>query len=110
MVALFFLFMIYGIRITYFTDYYILFGKATGGGAYKYADLFKERLGVSLEKEDEMDCLVAGANFLLKVSISKLAISLLRMHPTMLFHIVYGSYNRSFGIYCATKVLLIIIS
>uniref|UniRef100_A0A0E0EU71 Pantothenate kinase 2 n=1 Tax=Oryza meridionalis TaxID=40149 RepID=A0A0E0EU71_9ORYZ len=37
-----------------------------GGGAFKYADLFKERLGVSLEKEDEMDCLVAGANFLLK--------------------------------------------
>ncbi|PAN13524.1 hypothetical protein GQ55_2G333900 [Panicum hallii var. hallii] len=40
--------------------------KATGGGAYKYADIFKERLGVSLEKEDEMDCLVSGANFLLK--------------------------------------------
>ncbi|XP_048329078.1 pantothenate kinase 2 isoform X1 [Ziziphus jujuba] len=40
--------------------------KATGGGAYKFADLFKERLGVSLDKEDEMDCLVAGANFLLK--------------------------------------------
>ncbi|PKA49311.1 Pantothenate kinase 2 [Apostasia shenzhenica] len=40
--------------------------KATGGGAYKYADVFKERLGVSLDKEDEMDCLVAGANFLLK--------------------------------------------
>ncbi|XP_057738408.1 pantothenate kinase 2-like [Arachis stenosperma] len=40
--------------------------KATGGGAYKYTDLFKERLGVSLDKEDEMDCLVAGANFLLK--------------------------------------------
>ncbi|KAH9720233.1 Pantothenate kinase 2 [Citrus sinensis] len=37
-----------------------------GGGAYKFADLFKERLGVSLDKEDEMDCLVAGANFLLK--------------------------------------------
>jgi hypothetical protein len=45
----------------------IFSGKATGGGAYKYADLFKERLGVSLEKEDEMDCLVAGSNFLLKV-------------------------------------------
>ncbi|CAI9112702.1 OLC1v1013181C1 [Oldenlandia corymbosa var. corymbosa] len=40
--------------------------KATGGGAYKYADLFKERLGVSIEKEDEMSCLVSGANFLLK--------------------------------------------
>ncbi|XVF54108.1 hypothetical protein PTKIN_Ptkin05aG0154300 [Pterospermum kingtungense] len=41
--------------------------KATGGGAYKFADLFKERLEVSIEKEDEIDCLVAGAKFLLKV-------------------------------------------
>lgn len=41
--------------------------KATGGGAYKFADLFKERLGISIEKEDEMNCLVSGANFLLKV-------------------------------------------
>ncbi|KAL6493540.1 Pantothenate kinase 2, mitochondrial [Orobanche gracilis] len=40
--------------------------KATGGGAYKFADLFKEKLGISIEKEDEMNCLVAGANFLLK--------------------------------------------
>ncbi|KAH8495287.1 hypothetical protein H0E87_018465 [Populus deltoides] len=40
--------------------------KATGGGAYKFSDLFKEKLGISLEKEDEMDCLVTGANFLLK--------------------------------------------
>ncbi|XP_010243065.1 PREDICTED: pantothenate kinase 2 isoform X2 [Nelumbo nucifera] len=44
--------------------------KATGGGAYKFADLFKERLGVSIDKEDEMDCLVAGANFLLKIGLS----------------------------------------
>lgn len=43
--------------------------KATGGGAYKFADLFKERLGISIEKEDEMNCLVAGANFLLKVRL-----------------------------------------
>jgi pantothenate kinase len=56
-------------------DYYIC-GKATGGGAYKYADLFKERLGVSLEKEDEMDCLVAGANFLLKVPIQSCIITI----------------------------------
>jgi pantothenate kinase len=51
--------------------------KATGGGAYKFADLFKERLGVGLDKEDEMNCLVAGANFLLKVenSISFLCIT-----------------------------------
>ncbi|XP_039057537.1 pantothenate kinase 2-like [Hibiscus syriacus] len=44
--------------------------KATGGWAYKFAGLFKERLGVSIEKEDEMDCLVAGENFLLKVKSS----------------------------------------
>lgn len=40
--------------------------KATGGGAFKYAELLKEKLGVTLDKEDEMDCLVAGLNFLLK--------------------------------------------
>ncbi|KAJ1699249.1 hypothetical protein LUZ63_007761 [Rhynchospora breviuscula] len=40
--------------------------KATGGGAFKYADIFRERLGVSLEKEDEMGSLIAGANFLLR--------------------------------------------
>ncbi|CAH1439326.1 unnamed protein product [Lactuca virosa] len=40
--------------------------KVTGGGAYKFADLFKEKLGVSIEKEDEIDCLVTGANFLLQ--------------------------------------------
>ncbi|XP_057949046.1 pantothenate kinase 1 [Malania oleifera] len=40
--------------------------KATGGGAYMFADLFHEKLGISLDKEDEMECLVTGANFLLK--------------------------------------------
>lgn len=37
-----------------------------GGGAYRYADLFKQRLGVVLDCEDEMSCLVSGCNFLLK--------------------------------------------
>jgi len=40
--------------------------KATGGGAFKYAELFKEKLGVTFDKEDEMQCLVSGANFLLR--------------------------------------------
>lgn len=53
--------------ITFSSQFYL---KATGGGAYKFADLFKERLGVNLDKEDEMDCLVSGANFLLKVIFS----------------------------------------
>ena len=40
--------------------------KATGGGAYKYAEVFRTRLGLILEKEDEMACMVDGCNFLLK--------------------------------------------
>ncbi|KAJ0981205.1 hypothetical protein J5N97_009460 [Dioscorea zingiberensis] len=40
--------------------------KATGGGAYKFSDVFKENLGVTLHKLDEIDSVVAGANFLLK--------------------------------------------
>ncbi|RZF32049.1 hypothetical protein LSTR_LSTR005953 [Laodelphax striatellus] len=40
--------------------------KATGGGAYRYADLLQESLGLSVDKEEEMDCLIKGCNFLLK--------------------------------------------
>lgn len=40
--------------------------KATGGGAYKYADLLSNTLGVTIDKEDEMECLIKGCNFLLK--------------------------------------------
>ncbi|EFN57701.1 hypothetical protein CHLNCDRAFT_34679 [Chlorella variabilis] len=39
--------------------------KATGGGAYKFAELFKERLGLIIEGEDEMACMVEGCNFFL---------------------------------------------
>ncbi|KAL0793794.1 hypothetical protein Bca101_065171 [Brassica carinata] len=41
--------------------------KATGGGAFKFAELFKEKLGIVFDKEDEMHSLVSGVNFLLKV-------------------------------------------
>jgi len=47
--------------------------QATGGGAYKFADDFREKLGVCLDKLDEMDSVVSGANFLLQVSLSSLA-------------------------------------
>ena len=40
--------------------------RATGGGSYKYADLFRSKLGMVLVKEDEMKCLVTGAVFLLR--------------------------------------------
>ncbi|XP_048762639.1 4'-phosphopantetheine phosphatase-like isoform X2 [Ostrea edulis] len=38
----------------------------TGGGAHKYRDLLASKLGVMVEKEDEMSCLIEGCNFLLK--------------------------------------------
>jgi type II pantothenate kinase len=31
-----------------------------------YADVFKERLGLVLEREDEIGCAVGGCNFLLR--------------------------------------------
>ncbi|CAG5127707.1 unnamed protein product [Candidula unifasciata] len=40
--------------------------KVTGGGAYKYTELITSKLGVLVDKEDEMDCLIKGCNFLLK--------------------------------------------
>lgn len=40
--------------------------KATGGGAYKYADLIYEKLGLAVEKEDEIGSLIKGCNFLLR--------------------------------------------
>lgn len=38
---------------------------ATGGGSYKYATVIKEKLGVTLQQQDEMKCLIRGLNFLL---------------------------------------------
>ncbi|XP_022319339.2 4'-phosphopantetheine phosphatase-like [Crassostrea virginica] len=38
----------------------------TGGGAHKYKNLLASKLGVMVEKEDEMSCLIDGCNFLLK--------------------------------------------
>src|SRR5690606_6195516 len=39
---------------------------ATGGGAYKFAELLKKRLGITIIKMDEMQSLITGLNFLLK--------------------------------------------
>lgn len=40
--------------------------KATGGGAHKYKEFIRQKLGISVEKEDEMECLINGCNFLLR--------------------------------------------
>lgn len=39
--------------------------KVTGGGAYKYADLFRTHLNAEFERVDEMEALITGTNFLL---------------------------------------------
>ncbi|KXS93485.1 hypothetical protein AC578_7529 [Pseudocercospora eumusae] len=36
---------------------------ATGGGAFKFYDRIRERLGVEVEREDEMECLIKGLDF-----------------------------------------------
>lgn len=67
--------------------------QATGGGAYKYADLFKEKFGVRLDKEDEMDCLVAGSNFLLKVRICDYIWLLHNWCLLLFFHLLFVRNN-----------------
>uniref|UniRef100_A0A8D2QRN6 4'-phosphopantetheine phosphatase n=1 Tax=Zosterops lateralis melanops TaxID=1220523 RepID=A0A8D2QRN6_ZOSLA len=40
--------------------------KATGGGAYKFKDLIEKKLGLKVDKEDVMTCLIKGCNFVLR--------------------------------------------
>lgn len=40
--------------------------KATGGGAHKFESMLAENLPVAIEKEDEMECLIRGLNFLIE--------------------------------------------
>ncbi|KAL3672424.1 hypothetical protein V7S43_003107 [Phytophthora oleae] len=38
----------------------------TGGGAFKFSSLFESRLGIELQKADEMDALIKGLNYVLR--------------------------------------------
>ena len=40
--------------------------KVTGGGAYKYSEMIEKKLGLKITKEDEMQCMIRGCNFLLR--------------------------------------------
>ena len=40
--------------------------QVTGGGAYKYSELIETKLGLNINKEDEMLCMIRGCNFLLR--------------------------------------------
>uniref|UniRef100_A0A2N9EXE0 Pantothenate kinase n=1 Tax=Fagus sylvatica TaxID=28930 RepID=A0A2N9EXE0_FAGSY len=46
--------------------------KATGGGSYKYADIFRDRLSITFDIVDEIASVAAGANFLLQVTGNKI--------------------------------------
>jgi len=37
---------------------------ATGGGAHRFYELFSEELGVEVQREDEMECLIEGLRFI----------------------------------------------
>ncbi|CAD6928465.1 unnamed protein product [Tilletia controversa] len=37
---------------------------ATGGGAHMYQELFERELGIEVQREDEMSCLITGLNFI----------------------------------------------
>ncbi|KAJ8474745.1 hypothetical protein ONZ45_g15844 [Pleurotus djamor] len=37
---------------------------ATGGGAHRFYELFKDSLGVEVRREDEMECLIEGLKFI----------------------------------------------
>ncbi|CAO1630150.1 unnamed protein product [Sympodiomycopsis kandeliae] len=37
---------------------------ATGGGAHMFYEVFEQELGVEVQKEDEMGCLITGLNFI----------------------------------------------
>ncbi|XP_076238438.1 4'-phosphopantetheine phosphatase [Calliopsis andreniformis] len=40
--------------------------KVTGAGSHKYTNLLQEKLGLLVDKEDEIMCMIKGCNFLLK--------------------------------------------
>uniref|UniRef100_A0A3Q3IL32 4'-phosphopantetheine phosphatase n=1 Tax=Monopterus albus TaxID=43700 RepID=A0A3Q3IL32_MONAL len=40
--------------------------KATGGGAHKFKELIERKLGLKVDREDEMTCLIKGCNFVLR--------------------------------------------
>jgi len=44
---------------------------ATGGGAHKYAAQWKEELGIEMQKQDELESLVAGMQFVLSTVVGE---------------------------------------
>ena len=44
---------------------------ATGGGAHKYADMWERDLGIKMDKQEELDSLVAGMQFVLTTVVGE---------------------------------------
>ncbi|MGK3733602.1 MAG: pantothenate kinase [Bacillariaceae sp.] len=47
------------------------FYSATGGGAHKFADVWEKELGIGMFKQDELDSLVAGMQFVLSTVVGE---------------------------------------
>jgi type II pantothenate kinase len=43
----------------------------TGGGVHKYADLLRDELAIAMKKQDELDSLVAGMQFVLNTVVGE---------------------------------------
>jgi type II pantothenate kinase len=43
----------------------------TGGGAHKFASVWREQLGITMKKQDELDSLVAGMQFVLSTVVGE---------------------------------------
>ena len=44
---------------------------ATGGGAHKYSDTLEHQLGITMKRFDELQCLVAGMQFVLRTVVGE---------------------------------------
>eukprot|EP00095_Tigriopus_kingsejongensis_P003201 maker-scaffold50_size457468-snap-gene-0.18 protein:Tk03201 transcript:maker-scaffold50_size457468-snap-gene-0.18-mRNA-1 annotation:"hypothetical protein DAPPUDRAFT_327249" len=62
--------------------------KVTGGGAYKYAELIKAKVGLEIDKCDEMRCIVRGCNFLLQNISDESFIYQRKGHPEFVFQTI----------------------
>ncbi|KAL7445646.1 hypothetical protein ACHAXH_009559 [Discostella pseudostelligera] len=65
--------MDHAINLIRYTDFHLNIKKigATGGGAHKYANDWERELGIELAKQDEMDSLVAGMQFVMMDSVNE---------------------------------------
>ncbi|RHY31587.1 hypothetical protein DYB32_003349 [Aphanomyces invadans] len=61
----------------------------TGGGAFKFSKLFEDHLGISLQKCDELDCLIRGMVFVMR-HVADECYTFKELYPFLLVNIGSG--------------------